>query len=800
MNKTIKRKKQKNKSKRNRKQKGGNNEDDSNCKYVCSHGIMKSVHKLDNLYHYIKSDKLNEFIIPNEKFILVTGNEDTTIPDDFKEKSNEILKSPNLIHWHAQNLTKHDNPKLSAIPIGLDYHTIAEHKSGYEWWGEKETPVKQEQLIAKLNNKPFYERELKIYCNFLNSIRGKYGEKDRREALELIPDTLLIKEEKQIPRNKTWEHISNIAFVASPHGNGLDCHRTWEALVLGSIPIVKRSSLDSLYDNLPVLIVNDWIDITEQLLKNTIQLFKRKHFNYEKLTLQYWMKKIQNIEDLKNVVILTANKAYLDKAYNTINEIRTKGKWSGDIVFFYDKDLEGDSKLESMKEKYNILLKQFPNIDTSIVANSFKNVKNEKFGPLKNKLFQYFKFYVFDLYFKQWDRVLYIDSGMHIYKPIDRIFHLDTQNKLTAHSDSFPTFETKLNDQFMMNTNYGKQLKNNYNLNGDYFQSGMLYFDTSIIKDDTVNTLIELMNKYPVGFGDQAIMNLYFKQLWNPLAIKNNSGYTYNYKNRNAAKPEDYIMIKYPTGGNQKMKQYNVLFGGCIRNVEKDIEHNLQNLDRCGSKFNNYKVILFENDSIDKTREILNKNKKDNYIYIFEDNVKGSKTENIANARNKILDKVKELNVSNTYDFLIMIDLDDRNNSGKFVDTIETCFTNDDWDVLTGNQSDYYYDLWALRQKGYIDYDVWKNVKEEMSKGMSYDDYFNKYVVSKYKTFPPGDFLEVDSAFGGIAIYRLKSIPDNCKYIGKDTDGDDVCEHVNFNECIKKSGGKLYINTSFLTN
>jgi hypothetical protein len=76
--------------------------------------------------------------------------------------------------------------------------------------------------------------------------------------------------------------------VASPRGNGEDCHRTWEALVLGCIPIVKSSPLDPLYDDLPVLIVKDWKDITEDMLKNTIELFSKQDFKMEKLTLDYW--------------------------------------------------------------------------------------------------------------------------------------------------------------------------------------------------------------------------------------------------------------------------------------------------------------------------------------------------------------------------------------------------------------------------------------------------------------------------------------------------------------------------------
>ena len=62
--------------------------------YICSHGIQKSIKNLDNnKYYYVKSDKLNNFSIPNKPFVLVTGDADTTIPHDFQDKSNNQLKN-----------------------------------------------------------------------------------------------------------------------------------------------------------------------------------------------------------------------------------------------------------------------------------------------------------------------------------------------------------------------------------------------------------------------------------------------------------------------------------------------------------------------------------------------------------------------------------------------------------------------------------------------------------------------------------------------------------------------------------
>ena len=188
-----------------------------------------------------------------------------------------ILNSSNLVHWYSQNVSKTDNSRLTGYPIGIDYHTTA----------NTQEPIDQENDLLQIKNtaKPFYERDIKVYCNFLQSIRGKYGEKDRKDALEQIPKDLLIIEDQTIPRNDTWKRMSENAFVASPHGNGLDCHRTWEAIILGCIPIVKKSGLDPMYEGLPVLIVNDWSDITQELLDN----YKPDYSGINKIKLEYWI-------------------------------------------------------------------------------------------------------------------------------------------------------------------------------------------------------------------------------------------------------------------------------------------------------------------------------------------------------------------------------------------------------------------------------------------------------------------------------------------------------------------------------
>lgn len=67
--------------------------------------------------------------------------------------------------------------------------------------------------------------------------------------------------EPNISEPKYFEMVRNSAFVLSPPGNGADCHRTWEALYLGAIPVLLRGTLpNSLLSGLPVLLVDDWSD------------------------------------------------------------------------------------------------------------------------------------------------------------------------------------------------------------------------------------------------------------------------------------------------------------------------------------------------------------------------------------------------------------------------------------------------------------------------------------------------------------------------------------------------------------
>jgi hypothetical protein len=98
-------------------------------------------------------------------------------------------------------------------------------------------------------------------------MKGGYYTHDRREAFDSIDKNCVFYCEKPLGRRDTWKQMATFAFCISPHGHGLDCHRTWEALALGCVPIVKSSPLDPLYSKFPIWIVQDWSHVTQDSIK-----------------------------------------------------------------------------------------------------------------------------------------------------------------------------------------------------------------------------------------------------------------------------------------------------------------------------------------------------------------------------------------------------------------------------------------------------------------------------------------------------------------------------------------------------
>lgn len=190
----------------------------------------------------------NTFARILQPFVLVTHNSDASVPP--KEYS-WVLEDQRVLAWFTQNPNM-EHKKLFPIPIGV---------ANTRWRHGNVTAFKRAFYIHR---KPFSQRQNLLYVNFEVST----NEKARSKALKWAQKFRNIEKRESVSVETYLQELGDAKFVLSPPGNGLDCHRTWEAILMGAVPIVLRSWLDPLFVNESVLIVNDWNDISLEDLES----------------------------------------------------------------------------------------------------------------------------------------------------------------------------------------------------------------------------------------------------------------------------------------------------------------------------------------------------------------------------------------------------------------------------------------------------------------------------------------------------------------------------------------------------
>ena len=222
-------------------------------------------------------------------FILATGDGDHSVPSGIAAVAPAILEHPRVLHWFTQNRCAAD-ARISPLPIGIDFHTVNDRP----FWGEPVTsPIDQEQaMLAIARSLPPVERRVpRMYLDFITT--SAYG--DRVAILaSLSRNPLAVVQPGRLPRNDLFRRRGEFAFVVSPHGNGLDCHRTWEALALGHIVLVPSSPLDPLYEGLAVVSVRDWTRITEDDLQEWLDRYGPMTRDNPRLTSRWWVARMRS--------------------------------------------------------------------------------------------------------------------------------------------------------------------------------------------------------------------------------------------------------------------------------------------------------------------------------------------------------------------------------------------------------------------------------------------------------------------------------------------------------------------------
>lgn len=84
-----------------------------------------------------------------------------------------------------------------------------------------------------------------------------------------------------------FKELPSYKFVISPEGNGIDCHRHYEALMAGCIPIIEdRAIIREKYGDCPILYTTDYSEITEYFLQSKYEEMLDKEWDFSKLFIE----------------------------------------------------------------------------------------------------------------------------------------------------------------------------------------------------------------------------------------------------------------------------------------------------------------------------------------------------------------------------------------------------------------------------------------------------------------------------------------------------------------------------------
>lgn len=224
--------------------------------YSGAHGLVWL--RLSTLNRHGRTNDIDRFVeeaLPTiqKPFVLITTDGDETVPTGLRAATADaLLGAPNLRAWYTQNHDGSGGPKLKPFPIGLDLHTPRPFSSPRKLLSDL-------VAIAAVRPPPA-EQPLGVFCDLGLNLNSEV----RREAMRVLASCPHVEFlSHRVSQRDIWRRYAGAPFVLSLAGNGLDCHRTWEALYLGSIVVTKRSPLDPLHAGLPVAIVDDLVELLD---------------------------------------------------------------------------------------------------------------------------------------------------------------------------------------------------------------------------------------------------------------------------------------------------------------------------------------------------------------------------------------------------------------------------------------------------------------------------------------------------------------------------------------------------------
>lgn len=227
---------------------------------------------------YLRSDDgtlcwFAEEVLPelSSGFVLLTGSHDRPMPMGWAAQISldweGILGHPSLVAWFTENRDITDD-RIQPLTLGIPCPDVAswiEGMAGSGLW-DAETFA----AARAWREEPRSDSVFGCWHDRSDHASGTspIGTDERSLCrAQLSAEPFFTWAEPGLSHQQFLQELRGHGFVACPHGGGLDpSPKAWEALHVGTIPILKRSSMTDAFLGLPVVFVDEWTDITPAAL------------------------------------------------------------------------------------------------------------------------------------------------------------------------------------------------------------------------------------------------------------------------------------------------------------------------------------------------------------------------------------------------------------------------------------------------------------------------------------------------------------------------------------------------------
>jgi len=246
-----------------------------------------------------------------------------------------------------------------------------------------------------------------------------------------------------------------------------------------------------------------------------------------------------------------------------------------------------------------------------------------------------------------------------------------------------------------------------------------------------------------------------------------------------------------------------IIIVGIVKDIGNTLKSDINNLSQALGFFNDIHWFLVESNSSDNSRKILAelKNSYPNFNYksiIVDSSCSALRTESMATARNTYLAHLRDKVSPAEFPYVVIADFNLLNNKLS-KESVLTSWLRNDWDIVTANQGGPYYDIWALRHPIWSPNDCWEQHNFIRNYVKFPEAAITFAIRSRMLKIPKKtEWIEVDSAFGGFAIYKTRWLLSQANYTGTDESGRAICEHVNFHKKLKEAGARIFINPGMI--